>query len=348
MRASAVVVLFTVLGCLPYATGQAKKDLCANLKTDHEVQECHAKDQKETNGQADALAVQEATRLSKAIQNGNVGTAVNDPTPTATALRYDVHMSDCENHWVALYHEPKDSGYMYGFVYIDPQAGFTLQHGGAFTVDGQGNYHEATDVLRRDKINLKIRLEQNGVAALLPPRAIAQLGLAEKPDWLKFYEDKADPVTHKVSWGFFYNAIGDSRRAIDYLEPAYSERPDAPRVVFELTYAYNAVARPEDALRVSKKEFAKNPKDELLCREIAFADLNIKGYKEATEQYPICIALCEDSDTARAEKSELAMNLASAYEHMADTQNRDAWMKKAEDWAPKGSPVYKLFHPDEQ
>jgi tetratricopeptide (TPR) repeat protein len=177
---------------------------------------------------------------------------------------------------------------------------------------------------------------------------LAQLGLAERPDWLKFYEDKADSVTHKVSWGFFYNAIGDSRRAIDYLESAYSEKPDAPRVVFELTYAYNALGRPEDAIRVSKSEFAKNPKNELLCREMAFAYLKLRNYKDATAQYQSCITLCDDSDTARAEKSELAMNLSSAYERMGDAENRDAWMKNARDWAPKGSPVYKYFHPDEQ
>jgi len=88
---------------------------------------------------------------------------------------------------------------------------------------------------------------------------VGQDGLPEKPDWLKFYEDKADPITHKVNWGFFYNGIGDSRRAIDYLESAYSESPDAPRLVFELTYAYNALGRPEDATRVSKNEFAKKP-----------------------------------------------------------------------------------------
>jgi len=117
-------------------------------------------------------------------------------------------------------------------------------NGGHFTIDSNGDYHEATNSLPANKFNLKIRLQgQNGIAALLPPRALAQVGLPEKPDWLNFYEDKADSVTHKVSWGFFYNDIGDPRRAIDYLESAYSEKPDAPRVVFELTFAYNALGR---------------------------------------------------------------------------------------------------------
>jgi tetratricopeptide (TPR) repeat protein len=335
MRASAGVALFAVLGYLPFALGQAKDDPCAKLKSDREVQECHA-------------VVQISPKLHSAAQSGITGTVANDPTGIAADLRYDVHMSDCEDRWVALYHSPEDRDYTYVFVYIDPDAGFTLHYFGVFTIDNDHNYHEAPNPIPTDKMSLKIRLEQNGVAALLPPRALKQLGLPEKPDWLKYYEDKADPVTHKVNWGFFYNAIGDSRRALNYLESAYSENPDAPRVVIELAYAYNALGRSEDAIRISKSEFARNPKNELLCREIAFAYLKLQSYKEATEQYQSCIALCDDSDKGMAEKSELAMNLSSAYKEMGDIQNHDAWMKKARDWAPKGSPVYKYFHPDEQ
>lgn len=337
------------LACLPSATSQAKDDPCADLKSDREVQECHVKRQTSADRQTDALAVRMASELQSAVQKGTPGIVAPDPARMAAGLNYDVHMSDCENRWVALYHAPEDRDYTYGFIYIDPQAGFTLHYVGAFTIDGDGNFHEAPNPIPPDKMSLKIRLEdRNGVAALLPPRALTQLGLPEKPDWLKFYEDKADLVTHKISWGFFYNAIGDSRRAIEYLEPAFREKPDAPRVVFELTYAYNAVGRPEDAIRVSKGGFEKNPKDELLCREMAFAYLHLGNYKEATAQYQSCIALCGDSDAARAEKSELAMNLSSAYGHMGDTQNSDAWIKKARDWALKGSPVYKYFHPDQQ
>lgn len=151
-----------------------------------------------------------------------------------------------------------------------------------------------------------------------------------------------------MNWGSFYNGIGDSQRALDYLESAYKERPDAPKLVFELAYAYNALGRPADAIRVSKSEFAKNPKDELLCRELAFAYGRLKSYKEAAEQYQDCIALCGDSESGMAEKSELAMNLSAAYARLGDSANRDAWLEKAKHWAPKGSPVYKHFHPEEQ
>lgn len=305
-------------------------------------------EQKRADAQADALAMQISSELRSAVQDSNIGNVGSNPVWKAAGLTYDVHMSDCEDRWVALYHKLEDHDYTYGFVYIDPQAGFTLHFFGRFTIDIDGNYHAAPNPLPPDKYSLKIRLDQNGIAALLPPRGLAQLGLPEKPDWLKFYEDKADSVTHKVNWGFFYNGIGDSRRAVDYLESAYKERPDAPKLVFELVYAYNALERPEDAIRLSKSEFAKNPKDELLCREMAFAYLHLKSYKEAATQYQACIALCGDSESQMAEKSELAMNLSSTYKALADTPNSEAWLEKAKLWAPKGSPVYRYFHPGEE
>ena len=332
MRAKVAVALLTILGCLPAATGQANDPA----------------EQKRATAQADALAMQISSELRSAVQDSNIGNVGSNPMWKAAGLTYDVHMSDCEDRWVALYHKPEDHDYTYGFVYIDPQAGFTLHFFGRFTIDVDGNYHAAPNPLPPDKYSLKIRLDQNGIAALLPPRGLAQLGLPEKPDWLNFYEDKADSVTHKVNWGSFYNGIGDSRRAIDYLESAYKERPDAPKLVFELVYAYNAIEQPEDAIRVSKSEFAKNPKDELLCREMAFAYLHLKSYKEAATQYQACIELCGDSESQMAEKSELAMNLSSTYKALADTPNSEAWLEKAKRWAPKGSPVYRYFHPGEE
>jgi tetratricopeptide (TPR) repeat protein len=305
-------------------------------------------EQKRVNAQADALATQISSELLTAVQDGNVDNAGSNPMWKAAGLTYDVHMSDCEDRWVVLYHKPADHDYTYGFVYIDPQAGFTLHFFGRFTIDTDGNYHAAPNPLPPDKYGLKIRLDQNGIAALLPPRGLAQLGLPEKPDWLKVYEDKTDSVTHKVNWGSFYNGIGDSRRALDYLESAYKERPDEPKLVFELVYAYNVLGRSEDAIRLSKSEFAKNPKDELLCREMAFAYLHMKSYEEAATQYRACIALCGDSESQMAEKSELAMNLSSTYKALADTPNSEAWLEKAKRWAPKGSPVYRYFHPGEE
>ncbi len=180
---------------------------------------CHLKGQKEVDRQTDAAAVALASELGNALQNGNIVTVANNPTATTAGLQYDVHMSDCENRWVSLYHKPDDREYIYGFVYIDPQAGFTLQYGGHFTID----QHEMGTSTKRPILYPRKRstLRFGSIKTELPPCSHSvpwhSLVYPEKPDWLKFYKDKADPVTHEVSWGFFYNAVGDPRRAIDYL-----------------------------------------------------------------------------------------------------------------------------------
>jgi hypothetical protein len=59
------------------------------------------------------------------------------------------------------------------------------------------------------------------------------------------------------------------------------------------------------------------------------AYVSLRRYKEGAEQYQTCIALCGDSESELAEKSELAMNLSSEYAALGDTTNRDAWLEKA-------------------
>src|SRR5579863_6944032 len=76
----------------------------------------------------------------------------------ASPLDYSLHMSDCENRWVALSREAGETNYTYGFVYIDPQAGFTLQYGGLFSIDSGGGFHPEKGPITPDKMNLKIRL----------------------------------------------------------------------------------------------------------------------------------------------------------------------------------------------
>src|SRR5262249_28395776 len=142
----------SILSCLSSATGQGNDST----------------EQKRTNAQQDVLVRQIGSEIQSAVQVSNIGNAANDPKGKSAGLSYDVHMSDCEDRWVALYHKPEDHDYTYGFVYIDPQAGFTFHFGGRFTIDADGKYRLATNPIPPDKMTLKIRLDGNGVAALLP------------------------------------------------------------------------------------------------------------------------------------------------------------------------------------
>ena len=60
------------------------------------------------------------------------------PMPTA-AQRARSTVADGENKWVA-FPPPDQEGYLYGFIYIDPAAGFTIDVSGKFTIDPEGKY----------------------------------------------------------------------------------------------------------------------------------------------------------------------------------------------------------------
>src|SRR5215471_19234619 len=121
---------------------------------------------KAEKAQTDAIVKQMSSELFSVVHHSSAGAVADNPREKAAGLSY-VHMSDCENRWVALYHQPDDADYIYGFVYIDPQAGFTLHYFGRFTIDADGNYHAAPNPLPPDKASLKIRLDQNEIAAML-------------------------------------------------------------------------------------------------------------------------------------------------------------------------------------
>jgi len=295
-----------------------------------------------------------ATRLGGSGSPGSTQATSSSTGVTSTTscradtpdLSFNFRMVDCENQWVALPKKPGEDSYGYGYVYLDPGAGFTLHWGGSFTLDAQEKYHKVPD--RSDgKERRIIRLGGYGVAAPLPKvaplskEALTQLGLPERPDWMKYYEDRSDAVSRKVHRGRAYNLIGEPERALAYLEPAYKERADAQGLAFELAYAYNALKRYDQASTVLTSAVARNPKDPHLCRELAFTYLHTKKFKEAVEQYPYCISISEGGDLAR--KSEMAFNLAWAYYQLRDKENCQQWLSKAKEWAPQGSPIYGFF-----
>lgn len=53
------------------------------------------------------------------------------------ALKFDKSNIQCEDKWVA-YQMNKDSIYNFGFIYVDNQAGLTLNYEGDFKIDKKG------------------------------------------------------------------------------------------------------------------------------------------------------------------------------------------------------------------
>jgi len=99
-------------------------------------------------------------------------------------LQFDKRFVESEDRWVA-FQKGKDSSFMYGFIYIDAEAGLTLNYEGNFTISGAGIFIPK----KMDSANFKMRLQPNNVrVAFIPESKFAELQIAAIPEWLKYYK----------------------------------------------------------------------------------------------------------------------------------------------------------------
>jgi hypothetical protein len=256
-------------------------------------------------------------------------------------LDFSTKFTQCLNHWVAFPRKPTQKDYLYGFIYVDEQAGFTFHMTGNFLIDDSNRFVKLPNEDFDKKYSVKVRIEGNRYAAILPSVAIVRLGLPERPDWLNNYDDGKNSAYHRLRLGFWLNHLGDSRQALDPLESAYKDQPTTEGLELELAYAYNALQQFEKSIAVLSTALKRKPKDVLFGNELAYAHLNKGNYKEAIELYLELIPLCPND--LMVQKSEMAMNLAQAYGKSGNNKEQQEWMKKAKTWAPDGSDLSNYF-----
>ncbi|MDF9833752.1 hypothetical protein M2103_001985 [Ereboglobus sp. PH5-5] len=256
-------------------------------------------------------------------------------------LQFTTSVTENEDRWVALPPtKPGENTFMYGFIYIDSEAGFTFHMGGSFSVTKNGAIQPHDDSAMSQPM-LKSRIQRDYLVARLSPEDIKALGKPNTPDWLQYYKTDSDSIYHKVRWGWAYNHIGAYEKALTFLEPAYLLEPTNGKLLFELSYSYNALRRADAAERVLVRAVKDLPDDFFVNREYAYLLLQSKRYDKAIEQYHRCLKLCPETDLAQ--KSEVAFNLAQAYNQSGKPKKAAAWFKNAQKWAPEGTPVAEFF-----
>jgi tetratricopeptide (TPR) repeat protein len=144
--------------------------------------------------------------------------------------------------------------------------------------------------------------------------------------------------------GYWYNHLGDSEKALTFLESAYKEKPETKYVEIELAYAYNALAQYDKAKAILDGALKRDPENVSLGSELAYANVRSGNHQKAIELYLHFIPLCPDNK--KLMKSEMAMNLAKAYGGMGLKEEQAKWRKKGIEWAPEGSPVYNDYKKD--
>ncbi len=267
---------------------------------------------------------------------------------------YNKSYYECEDKWVTHQSKKDTNNYSIGFIYLDLEAGYTLQYYSSFSIDADENYILDTTL---NIYSIKVRLENelayflnisdeygfdttintandytNAKYAIIPDGIIEKLKLPKEPDWLKLYRIDDNPVKSMTKRGYHLNHLGRSDLAIPFLENAYELSKDSSDLNFELSYAYNATKQFEKAYFILDKAVAIDTNNVLLLKELAYALTHLQRFSE-TEQ--ICLKILDKTDDNDL-KCETMINLIGIY-YRFDIEKAKYWYSKCKQYVSSDS-----------
>jgi tetratricopeptide (TPR) repeat protein len=266
------------------------------------------------------------------------GVFAQNGTGVDTTLKFNKRYTKCERKWVVLSKKDSSKEYLFGFIYLDSEAGFTFDLQGSFSIDKNNKY--ITDTTKAKDRSVKVRLIPNWQrVALMSPDHYRELKIKPEPDWIKNYYTYTDTVAHYYRWGWFYNDLDESEIALVYLKQAYQIKQHAPGVEFEMAYAYNVLKQYDAAIGILAPALQNKPNEALFYKELAFAyshkrdfDSAISTYKKGLEYFP---------DKPSDAKGEMAFNMAGIYKEIGNMDEYKNWMIKAKLYVLPDSIYYK-------
>lgn len=241
-------------------------------------------------------------------------------------LVFNKSFIEAENNWVAF---PKnaDGDYPYGFIYIDLQAGLTLEFGGKFKIDAAGKLINEKD---SKNSSLKIRLQANNVkVAIIPKEKLLALNLDPKPDWLKSYKIDTTSSRNLFRLGYLYNEYGDCAKAGTYLEKVQKIDAKFDGLKPELAFSYNCLKQFDKAIAILKDDIVENPSDDYVHKELSYAYLKNGDVLNAEKTFYKCIQNCSNQNYL----GETSYNILSYYYQLKDAANFKIWLSTAKKYS---------------
>jgi tetratricopeptide (TPR) repeat protein len=240
-----------------------------------------------------------------------------------TGLTFDKRFVESEDKWVA-YKMDKDSSYIFGFIYIDAQAGLTLQHEGSFKIAQNGQF-----VPKKLEYNVKVRLEANNVrVAFIPENKFAELQIQANPDWLKAYKTDTGTVKGLYRWGYLYNGWDECAKALTFLEKAQKIDAKYKGLEVELAFSYNCLTQYNKAIVVLQNAIKTEPTDAYVNKELIYAFLKSGQLEKAIEGYKTAIKVCTD----KTYNGENCFNILHEFYVKKDKKSFKSWLKDAKKW----------------
>lgn len=250
--------------------------------------------------------------------------------PAQSTFRFDRTLVECEDRWV-VFPMNEDSSYSFGFVYIDAQAGWTLQAEGSFTISAEGKF-----IPKKMDTNVKMRLPRPDVSVDFIPRyRLAELDVDPVPAWLQAYKTDTVSARHFYRWGFLYNAWNACAKALGYLERAKEIDPKMDGLGVELAFSYNCLKQYDKAIGELEECLQRNPGDAYINKELVYALAHSGQVDEAADACRKAFRNCED----KTYQGENCYNVLVGYYEKGDKANFKIWLKETRKWVKDNEPI---------
>ena len=234
-----------------------------------------------------------------------------------TSLKFDKRFVESEDKWVAFKMD-KDSSYAYGFIYIDAQAGLTLNYEGNFKITQTGAY----DPKKLDSTNMKVRLQPNNVrVAFIPDSKFNQLKISTIPEWLKYYKTDTTSIERLYRWGFMYNGWDECAKALTYLERAEKINRNFKGLAVELSFSYNCLKQYDKAELILEEAIKNNANDAYVNKEYIYTLTKNNKVDKAVNQFNTSLKTLKDNHY----NAENSYNILQFYYNQKDKVNFNKW-----------------------
>lgn len=250
-------------------------------------------------------------------------------------LIFNKRFVQCEDKWIAFKMD-KDSNYVFGFIYIDEQAGLTFNQEGTFKF----NSDNSVIVKKDQEYNVKVRLEPNYVkVAIIPESMYLDLQIDSFPDWLISYKSNMDSISRLYKWGYMYNGWNECEKALEFLLKAHSIDPNFKGVAVELAYSYNCLKEYLKAEEVLEKAILTEPNNAYINKEYIYTLIHKNDINKAISQYKKSIK----NKIENTYNAENCFNILGYFYMQKDLKSLKKWEKEFLKWPNRDPKMLKYI-----
>jgi len=204
-------------------------------------------------------------------------------TPNTLPVAFETPFYEAVDRWVLFPDLDDEGSYPLGFLYIDQEAGFILDYETRLILE-KGILHNPNSEKEKEHFS-KVRLQRNTVDVhILNEQQLNDLNL-DTPEWLEIYKEHSETDDYKISIASWYNNAGGNEIALGMLNDLYATNTTNEKLLFELSYAYNALGRHPEALKVLESALKVNDSEELFYKEQLYAFTNMHEFEAAKTGY---------------------------------------------------------------